>query len=64
MNNENLDLINQEEAAKLLGLANPRTLAAWRLRRSGPPYRKIGKRLVRYSRSEVLDWANAKYVNE
>lgn len=55
--------INQDEAAQLLGLTNPRTLAAWRLRRCGPPYQKIGKRLVRYDRVAVLAWASTQQVD-
>lgn len=50
-------LLSQDEAAHLLGLKNPKTLAAWRLRRCGPPYRKIGQRLIRYVEGEVLAWA-------
>jgi len=50
-------LLDQDEAAALLGLKNPRTLAAWRLRRCGPPYRKLGKRLVRYDADQLRAWA-------
>lgn len=50
-------LVTQEQAAALLGLKNPRTLAAWRLRRCGPPYRVLGKRLVRYEASQLRAWA-------
>jgi predicted DNA-binding transcriptional regulator AlpA len=50
-------LLTQEDAARLLGLKNPRTLAAWRLRRCGPPFRKLGKRLIRYDAAQVLAWA-------
>lgn len=50
-------LLDQNEAAKILGLKNPRTMSAWRLKRCGPPYRKIGKRLVRYSENEIREWA-------
>jgi len=49
-------LADQNEAARLLGLKNPRTLAAWRLRRCGPPYRKLGKRLVRYDLADLRAW--------
>jgi hypothetical protein len=51
------DLLNQDEAAAVLGLKNPRTLAAWRIRRMGPPYRKLASRLVRYERGDLLRWA-------
>lgn len=50
-------LLDQNGAAALLGLKNPRTLAAWRLRRCGPPYRKVGKRLVRYDADQLRAWA-------
>lgn len=50
-------LLDQQAAARLLGLKNPKTLAAWRQRRCGPPYRKLGKRLVRYDAAELTAWA-------
>lgn len=50
-------LVDQDEAARLLGLKNPKTLAAWRLRRCGPPFLKVGKRLVRYDRAALMAWA-------
>ena len=50
-------LLDQVQAARLLGLKNPRTLAAWRLRRCGPPWKKLGKRLVRYDAAELNAWA-------
>ena len=49
--------ITQAQAAALLGLKNPRTLASWRLRRCGPPYRVLGKRLVRYEANQLRAWA-------
>ncbi len=50
-------LLDQIEAARVLGLKNPRTLAAWRLRRQGPPFHRIGKRMVRYDAAELRAWA-------
>lgn len=50
-------LLDQGQAAHKLGLKNERTLAAWRLRRTGPPYLKLGKRLVRYDETELMAWA-------
>lgn len=50
-------LLNQKQAAIKLGLTNPRTLAAWRLRRCGPPYKVLGKKLIRYDEVELLAWA-------
>ena len=56
MTEKTLDpLWDQTQAAIFLGL-KPNTLATWRLRRCGPPYRKMGARLVRYDRAELLAW--------
>ena len=52
-------LIDQNATAALIGLKNPRTLCEWRRRRCGPPFKKIGQRLVRYERGEVLAWIAA-----
>lgn len=46
-------LLNQDEAAAILNLENARTLSAWRLRRMGPKYICIGKRCIRYRRSDL-----------
>lgn len=48
-------LIGQTAAAEILGLRNPKTLAAWRVRRQGPPYIKMGK-AVRYDPTALRDW--------
>jgi len=47
-------------AADHLGLAR-RTLERWRLIHQGPPYRKLGRRVV-YPRAELDEWAIAKTV--
>lgn len=47
-------ILTQDELATLLKVP-PRTLEDWRLTRSGPPYRKIGRH-VRYELTEVMDW--------
>jgi len=49
--------LNDRATADLIGVSVA-TLRRWRLIRSGPPFRKIG-RLVRYSRVEVLAWVDA-----
>jgi hypothetical protein len=49
-------LVDQQQAAAHLGLKNPRTLAAWRLRRCGPPWHRLGKRTVRYRIGELDAW--------
>lgn len=46
------DLIDEREAAALLGLAVG-TLRNWRALRQGPRFRKIGTRAVRYRRADV-----------
>jgi len=46
------ELLTERAAAALLGLGNPRTLAAWRLRRQGPPYVRVGA-CVRYLRTDL-----------
>lgn len=43
------DLVDEKEVAAILDVA-VQTLRNWRWRGEGPPYVKIGKRLVRYYR--------------
>lgn len=50
-------ILTQDELATLLKVP-ARTLEDWRLTRSGPPYRKIGRH-VRYELTEVMDWFHA-----
>lgn len=45
-------LLTNAEAAERLGVS-PRTLEDWRLRGGGPVYRKLGRRLVRYSPDDL-----------
>ena len=47
------DLLTEQEAAAALNCA-VRTLRNWRALRKGPRYRKIGARLVRYRRGDLL----------
>ncbi len=47
-------------AAAHIGLA-PRTLERWRLIRQGPPYRKIGRRVV-CPRASLDEWAESQTV--
>ena len=44
-----------QEAAAYLHVAL-QTLAQWRWRRIGPPYRKVGPRLVRYAQADLEAW--------
>jgi hypothetical protein len=48
------DLVDEREAAAILECAIA-TLRNWRSARprKGPPFRKIGKRMVRYSRADL-----------
>ena len=46
------DLLDEREAAAILG-ASVQTLRNWRWRREGPRFRKIGLRMVRYSRADL-----------
>lgn len=48
------DLVDREQAARLLGVS-ARTLDRWHLLREGPPRVRIG-RLVRYRISSIQTW--------
>ncbi len=50
------DLCNQRIAAEFLGISH-RTLENYRLTGEGPPWVRIGKRLVRYKKSDLLNFA-------
>ena len=47
------DLIDETHAAAILGVSR-KTLLNWRTLRKGPRYRKIGARLVRYRRADLV----------
>ena len=47
------DLLDEREAAAILS-ASVQTLRNWRWRREGPRFRKIGARMVRYARADLL----------
>ena len=47
------DLVDEREAAAILD-AQVQTLRNWRWKGLGPRYRKIGKRLVRYYKPDLL----------
>ena len=53
-------LLTESQAAELLQISI-RTLQAWRLRRSGPPYVQLG-RAVRYRRSDLMGWIDSNTV--
>lgn len=52
------DLVTDREAAEILGLA-VQTLRNWRCERRGPPYRRIGGRVIRYSLRELDEYTRA-----
>ena len=52
--------LSTERAAQLLGGA-PATLLKWRSRRRGPPFVKLGRRVV-YNEGALRAWADAHAV--
>jgi predicted DNA-binding transcriptional regulator AlpA len=48
-------VLNQKEAAKLLGVS-PRTLERHRLTGTGPRFARVGGRLIRYRPSDLADY--------
>jgi hypothetical protein len=56
-------LLSEAQAADILGLKNPKTLAVWRCtQRYDLPYVKYG-RVVRYRRKDLDAFIEAKMVN-
>jgi hypothetical protein len=56
-------LTRKEAAAHLNSLGYPislRTLASLATRRQGPPYRRLLRRIVRYDRIKLEEWAKSK----
>lgn len=47
--------LTPKEAAEIYGLSVA-TLSAWRANKQGPPFLRIGPRLVRYRRSDFDRW--------
>ena len=52
-------LINEDETAEFLGL-NARTLQAMRQKGGGPRFVKISARCIRYRRTDLKAWAEAR----
>ncbi len=52
------ELLTEAEAARLLRIA-PRTLRWWRSKGTGPPYVRLGRRVM-YRRAAVLKWLEEK----
>ncbi|MEP7354861.1 MAG: helix-turn-helix domain-containing protein [Acidobacteriota bacterium] len=49
---------NEHFASALLGV-DVETLRGWRKRKTGPPWRKVNGRLVRYSLGELTEWVKS-----
>jgi excisionase family DNA binding protein len=47
--------LTEGQVAEMLRISR-RTLQAWRLRGGGPPYVRVGPRMVRYRAGDVLHW--------
>ena len=60
MNNGRLltEYFTEGQFAKELG-KTPRTLRSWRLRRTGPPYVRVGREIL-YRRESVLTWLKSR----
>lgn len=52
------DLLNETEAAKALGVRR-QTLSNWRWRGIGPRFHKVGQKLVRYRRADLLTFVDS-----
>lgn len=53
------DLITTKELADRLGIARG-TVQNWRSQKSGPPYKRIGAKAIRYRLKDVLRWMEGK----
>lgn len=51
--------LKPEEVAPLLGVSKV-TLSRWRRRGEGPPWRRLGPRLIRYPEAELVAWLGAR----
>lgn len=49
--------LTSERLAEHLGV-HPSTLVKWRMARSGPPYVRVGKRIL-YSQNSIENWLKA-----
>lgn len=49
---------NEHFAAAFLGV-HVETLRGWRKRKTGPPWRKVNGKLIRYSLSDLTGWVQA-----
>jgi excisionase family DNA binding protein len=59
------DLLNTREAAVFLGISKP-TLDCWRSQGNPhqPPHVKVGTKLVRYRREDLVAWLESRKTSE
>ena len=50
-----MELLNTRDVAAELGLSE-RTLESWRWKGEGPPFLRVGRRRVVYTREDLRDW--------
>jgi DNA-binding transcriptional MerR regulator len=53
------DLMTTGEVAAMLNVS-PRTLEDWRVRREGPPFRRLSPKCVRHHCADVLTWLESR----
>ncbi len=56
------DLLNEREVATLLRIS-PATLNRWRCERVGPDFLRVSRRAIRYRRSDLERWLEARHVS-
>jgi predicted DNA-binding transcriptional regulator AlpA len=56
-NQTGLQLVSEAEAAKMLCVSRA-CLRHWRAHNGGPPWRRIGERLIRYDLAELRRWVS------
>ena len=54
------ETLTTKQAAAQIGVS-PKTLISWRMRRQGPPYRKLGRKVL-YSAAELNRWVKANTI--
>jgi predicted DNA-binding transcriptional regulator AlpA len=55
-----LHVMSEREAARFLDNMSPRSLQRYRLAGTGPRYIRLGPRCVRYRRSDLQTWLDAR----
>lgn len=48
-------LLTESQVAEILGVARV-TLTGWRSRKTGPPFVKLARRVVRYPSAKLVAW--------